>query len=128
VQFRDPFCHLLCKGSSTLARIKVVLWSVSHADVSEFFAACKKFDLNGIYEPFWLDWPLSDPSQFITPEPLHHWHRMFWDHDLNWCIIVVSADELDFHFMLLRVFIRYHGFKDGVSTLKQVSGRNHRDV
>ncbi|KAG2073128.1 hypothetical protein BDR04DRAFT_1116489 [Suillus decipiens] len=89
---------------------------------------CRKFDLNGIYEPFWLDWPLSDPSWFMTPEPLHHWHHMFWDHNLNWCIIIVSADELDFYFMLLQVFIGYHGFKDGISTLKQVSGRDHQDV
>ncbi|KAG0697885.1 hypothetical protein DFH29DRAFT_878419 [Suillus ampliporus] len=59
-QFGDPFRHPLHKGSSTLARIKAVLQSISHADVSEFFVACKKFNLNGIYEPFWLDWPLSD--------------------------------------------------------------------
>lgn len=127
-QFGDPFCHPLRKGSSTLAHIKAVLRSVALADVSEFFAVCKKFDLNGVYEPFWLDWPLSDPSQFITPEALHHWHRMFWDHDLNWCIFVVGTDELDFRFMLLQVLTGYRGFKDGVSTLKQVSGRDHRDI
>ncbi|KAG2032818.1 hypothetical protein BDR03DRAFT_1014865 [Suillus americanus] len=115
-QFGDPFCHPIHKGSSTLAHIKA------------FFVACKKFNLNGVHEPFWLDWPLSDPSQFITPEALHHWHRMFWDHDLNWCIFVVSVDELYFCFMLSQVFVGYSGFKDGVSTLKQVSGRDHQDV
>ncbi|KAG2139145.1 uncharacterized protein EDB93DRAFT_1253070 [Suillus bovinus] len=123
--FKDPFRHPLHKGLSTLARIKAVLRSISHADVSKFFVTCKKFNLNGIHEPFWLDWPLSDPSQFITPEALHHWHRMFWDHDLNWCIFVVSVDELDFRFMLLQVFVGYRSFKDGISTLKQVSVRDH---
>jgi hypothetical protein len=53
---------------------------------------------------------------------------MFWDHDLQWAIFIVGAKELDFRFMLLQVSIGYHGFKDGVSTLKQVSGRDHRDV
>ncbi|KAG1861524.1 hypothetical protein DFJ58DRAFT_839668 [Suillus subalutaceus] len=117
-QFGDPFCHPLRKGSSTLARIKAVLRSVLHADVSEFFAVCKEFNLNGVYEPFWLDWPLLEPSQFITPEALHHWYRMFWNHNLNWCIFVVGANELDFRFMLLQVFKGYCGFNDGVSTLK----------
>jgi hypothetical protein len=127
-QFGDAFRHPLRKGSSTIARIKVVMWSVSHADVSEFFKMCKKFNLNSVHEPFWQDWALSDPSIFITPEPLHHIHCMFWDHDLQWAISVVGARELDFRFMLLQVSTGYHGFKDGVSTLKQVSSRDHRDV
>jgi hypothetical protein len=127
-QFGDAFRHPPRKGLSTIARINAVMQSVSHADVSEFFAMCKKFNLNGVHEPFWLDWALSDPSSFITPEPLHHIHRMFWDHDLQWAIFVVGAEELDFRFMMLQVPIGYRSFKDGVSTLKQVSGRDHRDV
>ena len=127
-QFGDDFRHPLREGSTTLARIKDIMLSVSPSDISEFFRVCKRFSLNGVHEPFWQDWALSDPSSFITPEPLHHIHRMFWDHDLKWAIYVVGAKELDFRFMLLQVFIGYRSFKDGVSTLKQVSGRDHRDV
>jgi len=53
---------------------------------------------------------------------------MFLDHNLKQAIYIVGAKELDFHFILLRVFIGYYGFKDGVSTLKQVSDRDHQDV
>jgi hypothetical protein len=127
-QFGDDFRHPLRKGSSTIARIKAVMQSVSPADVSEFFTMCKKFNLNGVYEPFWQEWALSDPSSFITPEPLHHLHRMFWDHDLQWVIFVAGAKELDFRFMLLQVSIGYRSFKDGVSTLKQITGRDHRNI
>ncbi|OJA12991.1 hypothetical protein AZE42_13167 [Rhizopogon vesiculosus] len=127
-QLGDDFHHQLQKGSSTIAHIKAVMQSVLPADVSKFFAMCKKFNLNGIHEPFWQEWALSDPLSFITPEPLHHLHHMFWDHDLQWTIFVVGANELDFHFMLLQVSIGYCSFKDGVSTLKQISSRDHRNV
>ena len=127
-QFGDAFRHPLRKGSTTIARINAVVRSVSPAHVSDFFTMCKKFSLNGVHEPFWQDWALSDPSSFIIPEILHHIHRMFWDHDLQWGIFVVGAKELDFRFMLLQVPIGYRGFGDGVSTLKQVSGRDHRHI
>ena len=48
----------------------------------------------GVHHPFWHDWPLSDPSENFTPEPLHHWHKMFWDHDAQWCICTVGPAEI----------------------------------
>ncbi|KAJ3765392.1 hypothetical protein FB446DRAFT_795094 [Lentinula raphanica] len=45
----------------------------------------------------------SDPSEFLQPEILHHWHKFFFDHDLKWCINVVGAEEIDFR---LRVEIK----------------------
>jgi len=102
--------------------------------------AAKAIRLNGVHLPFWHDWfrqsppgsPLriltAEPSQFLTPKPLHHWHKQFWDHDVKWSIWVLGADELNFRFSTLQPMVGFKYFKDGVSSLKQVTGRAHRDV
>ena len=86
------------------------------------------YRLNGVHRPFWRDWPLSDPSKFFMPEPLHHWHKMFWDHDARWCINAVGHDKIDFHFYILHPQTGYQQFPEGISKLKQVTGREHRDI
>jgi hypothetical protein len=78
--------------------------------------------------PFWRDWPLAEPHQFLTPEPLHHWHKKFWDHDIKWCIHAVGSAEIDFWFSILPLHTGYRHFKEGISRLKQVTGWEHRDV
>jgi len=84
--------------------------------------------LNGVTEPFWKPHPLSDPSEFINPEVLHHFHQLFWDHDAQWCIFVVGATEIDFCFSVLQTAVGYRAFTEGISKLKQVTGRDHRAV
>ena len=71
---------------------------------------------------------LSDPSRFFNPEVLHHFHRMFWDHDVQWCIHAVGDAELDFHFSIIQTPVGYRAFDDGISKLKQVTGHDHRAV
>ncbi|KIJ11761.1 hypothetical protein PAXINDRAFT_15344 [Paxillus involutus ATCC 200175] len=113
----------------TTATSKNFAYALNDAlNYKNFLKAIKPLGLNGVVEPFWKDWPLSNPSDFLTPEPLHHFHHMFWDHDAKWCIAVVGAAELDFHFSLLQTTIGYHAFEDRISKLKQVTGRDHRAV
>ncbi|KAG1828942.1 hypothetical protein EV424DRAFT_1536175 [Suillus variegatus] len=128
VNFGDSTRHPLRKGLSTLANIRAVANFVSPSELMAFFEECKQHFLNGVLTPFWLDWLTTDPSSFLTPELLHHLHKMFWDHDLRWCIKVVSAKEIDFCFALLQMCIGYRAFKEGISDLKQTSGRDHRNV
>ncbi|KAI5994395.1 hypothetical protein EDD15DRAFT_2165927 [Pisolithus albus] len=97
-------------------------------DLPGFLKVAKSFGLNGVHEPFWRDWPLSDPAQFLKVEPLHHFFRMSWDHDIQWCITVVGDDEIDFRFNLLQTPVGYRSFADGISKLKQVTGRDHRSI
>ena len=47
---------------------------------------------------------------------------------MKWSIRAVGADELNFHFSTLQPIVGFKHFKDGVSTLKQVTGRIHRDI
>lgn len=65
---------------------------------------------------------------FLTPEPLHHWHKQFWDHDVKWCINAVGAAEMDYHFSVLHPHTTFGQFIEGISALKQVTGCEHCDV
>jgi hypothetical protein len=84
--------------------------------------------LNDVHCPFWCDYPLAEPSVFLTPEPLHHWHKQFWDHDVKWCINAVSTAEIDFRFSILQPHTSFCQFREGISNLKQVTGQEHCDV
>ncbi|KAF9037253.1 hypothetical protein BJ165DRAFT_1416964 [Panaeolus papilionaceus] len=97
-------------------------------DIAAFEREAMKYRLNGVHKPFWKDWDLSNPGVFLTSKPLHHWHRMFWDHDTKWCINAVGAAEIDFHFSILHSHTGYRHFKEGISSLKQVTGRDQHDI
>ncbi|KIK17531.1 hypothetical protein PISMIDRAFT_111211 [Pisolithus microcarpus 441] len=97
-------------------------------DIEAYFDACARFRLSGISHPFWRNWPLSDPHRFLTPECLHHWHRMSWDHDVKWCRCALGSGELDFCFSLLPPITGLRQFKSGITKLKQVGGCTQHDV
>ncbi|KAG1763520.1 hypothetical protein EDD22DRAFT_952245 [Suillus occidentalis] len=97
-------------------------------DTPEAMMLAAKFRLNGINTPFWLDWPLSDPSHFLIPEFLHLIHRKFYNHDAKWLICAVSDTEINFQFSVLQVITGFHHFHGGISKLKQVTGRAQHDI
>ena len=132
--FGDHFRHPTRFASLTLAQIECVSEEIDPWELKSYTEASRKrFRLNGVNLPFWRNWALPDgtvaePSQFLTPEPLHHWHKQFWDHDVKWCIHAVGGDEIDFRFSLLQPCVGFRHFKAGISSLKQVTGRDHRNV
>ncbi|KAI6035957.1 hypothetical protein BKA83DRAFT_4040643 [Pisolithus microcarpus] len=97
-------------------------------DVERYFTLCKQFRLSGVAKPFWRNWPLSDPANFLPPEPLHHWYRKFWDHVVQWCKNALGAQELDFCYSVLHPIVGMRHFNHGIMTLKQVTGRAQRDM
>ena len=97
-EFGDAFRHLPCTASMTLNQLTTIEKVADPWDLDAYIKLAKVYRLNGIHRPFWCDWPLSNPSEFFTPEPLHHWHKMFWDHDAKWCIHDVGPAEIDFRF------------------------------
>ncbi|KAF8547550.1 hypothetical protein OG21DRAFT_1490136 [Imleria badia] len=98
------------------------------AAIERYFAKCEHYRLSGVSHPFFRDWPLSCPSRFLTPEALHHWHRFFWDHNLGWCIEALGSRELDFRFSVLPPITGVHHFSQGVTQLKQITGRTQRNA
>ncbi|KAG1842744.1 hypothetical protein DFJ58DRAFT_731903 [Suillus subalutaceus] len=105
LQFGDKFHHLACTRAITLEQLASI--NVDPNDLEGFFATCAEFRLNDVFVPFWMGWQFSDPAIFLTPEALHHWHKQFYDHD---------------------PITGYRHFPNGISKLKQVMGRVHRDI
>ena len=126
--FGDSFLHPPCTGLHTLAVIRRTCNDCPPNDYAAFLKVIKKLQLNRVVEPFWEGWPLSCPSCFFHPKSLHHFLRFSWDHDVKWCVEVVTPLEIDFCFSLLQPAVGYHGFEDGISKLKQVTGHDHRSI
>jgi hypothetical protein len=127
-QFSNSFQHEPRTTSTTLTQLQAIESKADPWDLTAYFIKAKEHCLNGVHRPFWRDWPLAQPSLFLTPEPLHHWHKMFWDHDVKWCIWAVGREEIDFRFSVLQPHIGLRHFKEGISALQQVTGREHRDI
>ena len=128
-QFGDPFRHEPRTASTTLAQIHATSSKVDPThDIKAYIKASKEFRLNGVHLPFWRDWPLVDLPTIFPPEVLHHLHKFFWDHEMRWCINAVGSEEIDFRFSILHPHTGYRHFKEGVSQMKQVTGRQHRDI
>jgi len=126
--FGDPILHPPCTRSHTLGAINEALEKCSPLDYKGFLKIARALCLNGVIEPFLLDWPLSCPSLFLHPEMLHHFSRFSWDHDIKWCVEVTTVSEIDFCFSLLQPAIGYRTFKDGISKLKEVIRHDHRSI
>ncbi|KAG1798345.1 hypothetical protein EV424DRAFT_1352575 [Suillus variegatus] len=125
-EFGDAFRHPPRTAKLTVNQLASI--TCNSLDVEGYFDECFLFCLNGIFLPFWCNWPLADLSWFLTPKALHHWHHEFYDHDVWWCLRAVNAQELDFRFSVLQQLTTFRHFKDGISNLKQVMGRAQHDI
>ncbi|KAG1884486.1 uncharacterized protein F5891DRAFT_971192 [Suillus fuscotomentosus] len=114
--------------ATTLSQLDIARSKADPNDIEIFFREAQKFRLNGVNAPFWMDWVLSDPSHFLTPEFLHLIHREFYDHDAKWLICAVGDTEIDFRFSVLQAVTGFRHFHGGISKLKQVTGRTQRDI
>ncbi|KAG1897929.1 uncharacterized protein F5891DRAFT_1191240 [Suillus fuscotomentosus] len=126
LQFGDIFRHPSHTRSITLDQLDSI--TVDPNNLEAYFDACAEYRLNSVCTPFWMNWPLTDPSIFLMSEPLHHWHKEFFDHDCQWCLTIVGTSELDFRFLILQPITGYCHFTGGISRLKQVTGRGHHDI
>ncbi|KAJ7065071.1 hypothetical protein C8F01DRAFT_983641 [Mycena amicta] len=117
--------------ASTWAAISAVNAVTSPDNVADYTKASKAHPnrLNGVHLPFWRDWPLStNPSKFLTPEVLHHIHKAFFDHDFQWGRRLLGDAEIDFRLSLLHPRSGCRHFNEGVTRLKQLGGREHREL
>ncbi|KAF8194077.1 hypothetical protein K438DRAFT_1906744 [Mycena galopus ATCC 62051] len=116
----DPFRHESRIANHTLSKlIKLEEPPNSPHDLHRYVKKAKAEGLSGVHRPFWRDWRFADPSDFLTPEILHHWLKMFFDH---------VSEEVDFRFSILRPHTGMRHFKEGISKAKQMTGREHRDI
>lgn len=121
----------------TLQRITDAVTKTDPLDVPEFVKTCQEYGLIGVHQPFWRDWGnpeigngvlMACPSYFLTPDALHQWHKFFFDHPLKWAINIMTGNELDRRLAALQYRVGERHFKHGISKLKQVTGREHREI
>ncbi|KAN0075262.1 hypothetical protein V8E55_011285 [Tylopilus felleus] len=124
-QFGNNVRHPLHTANQTRNEIHAICLQYPPKDYVKFLKAVKSYGLNSVDLPFWINWPLLSPARFLKPEVLHHFHRFFFNHELQWCIIAVGDTEIDYHFTIIQTLVGYHAFKEGVSKLKQVTRRDH---
>ena len=133
-QFGDPFQHQPRTAASILTSLENLASEFDPSDVATYTNHAKTlYRLNGVHLPFWRDWhlpdkTLPDPYRIFPIEVLHHLHKSFWDHDVKWVIRAVGDHELDLRFSLIQPRNGYRHFPSGISSLKQVTGREHRDI
>ena len=113
----------------TLDRIRLSLqYHHPWTDLAQLCKIYKRQGLNGIYQPFWEDWGNADPSSFLTSDALHQWHKFFFNHVLKWASNIVGVSEFDRKLSCLQPMVGEHRWKKGVSKLKQLTGREHREL
>ena len=133
-EFGDPIQHPPRTATSILSSLKTLASQFDPSKISIYISNARStFRLNGVDLPFWRDWHLPDgtlpnPHQTFPIEILHHLHKAFWDHDAKWIIRASGDQELDLRFSLLQPRGGYRHFSSGISSLKQVTGREHRDI
>ncbi|KAE9405064.1 hypothetical protein BT96DRAFT_988892 [Gymnopus androsaceus JB14] len=124
--YGDSYRHPSCTADSTLATIDNI--GVAADSIESYWQEAQKAHTNGVVNPFWQDWPLAEPFKFLTPEPLHYWHKMFFDCGLKWGIQAAGARELDFCISLCQPRVGFRHFPKGISMLKQVTGKTQHNI
>jgi hypothetical protein len=127
-QFGDSFQHEPCTGSTTLAKLDALRSNVDPNDTQAYLKEASSYRLNRVDKPFWRDWALTEPSNFLIPKSLHHLHKFFWDHERKWCTNILTASEIDFQFSVLQPHVGFRHFSEGITKLKQATGHEHQNI
>lgn len=126
-QFGNPEPSPPRLRQQTLDAIQEACRACDPCDIASFHKVCLTLRLNGVVHPFWADWGNTCPSSFLTPDALHQWHKFFFDHCVQWMINIMGSAELDRRFSVLQPRIGTRHWPNGVTTLKQTGGKEHRE-
>ncbi|KAF8523700.1 hypothetical protein BU17DRAFT_85525 [Hysterangium stoloniferum] len=115
-------------GQSILDTIKGIRQEFPDADTWKFAMVAKERKLNGVEEPWWIDFPSLDICKAVCPDVLHGLHKAFKDHCVAWHINLVGKLELHARFRRLPKFPGFRHFTAGISKISQWTGKEHRDL
>ncbi|KAI6124036.1 hypothetical protein EDD16DRAFT_1691358 [Pisolithus croceorrhizus] len=133
IMLSDPLGNSWYCYTSLASCIAITLSCIESIDINPnnlltYFEACGEHQLNGVALPFWRDWPLSNPTYFLTPKVLHTFFWFSYNHNVTWCIHAIGPTEIDFHFSILQPITNHWHFATGITKLKQVTGRTQHDL
>ncbi|KAI6144394.1 hypothetical protein BKA82DRAFT_29322 [Pisolithus tinctorius] len=115
-------------GSYTLQQIVDLCTHTQAWNIPSFQKAAKAEKLLGVHHPFWRDWKFADPAHFLVGEILHTCHKFFFDHVLKWSKEAAGDHLLDTQYKIQHKRVGVRHFASGVSHVKQMMGRDHRDI
>lgn len=96
---------------------------------SKVFAKCMEDDVaGGKYNPFWVGFPLVDIHRCISPDVLHQLYQGVLKHLVGWIQEVIGKDELDERIRTLPPACGVRHFKNGISSLSQISGVERKHI
>ena len=127
-QFGDPTPLPIHDRDHTLKVIQEAVVACDPCSVATFHKICLIKRLNGVVEPFWMDWGNACPSLFLTPNALHQWHKFYFDHCLRWVINIIGGEELNCRLAAIQPRTGIRHWVNSVSTLKQCTGQEHHDL
>ena len=131
----DSRPHALRRGTDTLAVIQQIKDTLerrnSQDDLNLFKKLAEPHGLNGVDDPFWSGWHLSDdPSLWLVPDILHQLIKFFQDHVIGWARSSkwLGDEEFDKRLSVLQPRPGFRHFKDGYTKFKQHTGKETKDV
>ncbi|EGO30199.1 hypothetical protein SERLADRAFT_344456, partial [Serpula lacrymans var. lacrymans S7.9] len=77
--------------------------------------------------PFWLNFPHCDIHLSISPDILHQLYQGVFKH-MDWCKDLMDLKELDQCISSLPACYGVHHFKNGISALGQIGGKERKDM
>lgn len=97
-------------------------------DPEVFMAACTAAGIRPVARPFWYDLPYVHIFAAITPDILHQLAQGGMKHLLKWLKHIFGAAEIDARCAALPPNHNLRHFANGITSLKRVSGSEHRDM
>ncbi|EPS99694.1 hypothetical protein FOMPIDRAFT_1050476 [Fomitopsis schrenkii] len=82
----------------------------------------------GVKKPFWSDLHLTNIHLSITPDVLHQLYQGVFKHLVSWSQDLLGADELDRRIRCLPPAYGVCHFRNGISTLSQISGSERKHM
>ncbi|EGO25961.1 hypothetical protein SERLADRAFT_437687 [Serpula lacrymans var. lacrymans S7.9] len=95
----------------------------------QFQDRCKEKEVSGgVYEPFWLNFPHCNIHLSVSPNILHQLYQGVFKHMVNWCKDLMDPKELDQRISSLPACYGVRYFKNGISALGQIRGKERKDM
>ncbi|KAK7689551.1 hypothetical protein QCA50_007343 [Cerrena zonata] len=108
--------------------LEKILEIMDDPDHPDWPKLCEEAGVKPVYKPYWQDLPYADPFLSIAPDILHQLYQGIFKHLVEWLRKVYGDAEIDARFRRMPPNHQTHFFSKGISTLSNVTGREHADM